>query len=128
VADETLVVVSVRGEPGAEFSRKDFLLIEDFARFTRSVVLRAKKYWEMTEEKLKISGMLTQLSPFVPQSVLAMLKKNPELSSGLENEVFWTQIKAEPPIFRLPLIGFYFMFKYFRTAALKVSASCHIAK
>lgn len=79
VGDEILVVVSVVGEPDTEFSRKDFLLIEDFARTARSVILRAKKHWEMTEEKLRISKMLTQLSPFVPQSVLDMAEKNPEL-------------------------------------------------
>ena len=79
VGDEILVVVSVVGEPDTEFSRKDFLLIEDFSRTARSVILRAKKHWEMTEEKLRISKMLTQLSPFVPQSVLDMAEKNPEL-------------------------------------------------
>jgi class 3 adenylate cyclase len=57
----------------------DFLLIEDFAQTARSVVLRAKKHWEMTEEKLRISKMLTHLSPFVPQSVLDIVKRNPEL-------------------------------------------------
>jgi len=77
VNGKVLVVVSVVGEPGARFSPRDFLLIEDFARSARSVILRAKKHWEMTEEKLRISKMLTQLSPFVPHAVLDMVEKDP---------------------------------------------------
>ena len=75
---DVLVVLSVVGRPGTKFSRKDFLLLEDFAQTARSVILRAKKHWEMTDEKLKISKMLTHLSPFVPQSVLDMIKKDPK--------------------------------------------------
>jgi class 3 adenylate cyclase len=79
VGDRILAVVSVVGKPDVKFNRKDFLLIEDFASTVRAVILRAKKHWEMTEEKLKISKMLTHLSPFVPHSVLDIVKKNPEL-------------------------------------------------
>ena len=46
---EVLVVLSVVGHPGTKFSRKDFLLLEDFAQTARSVILRAKKHWEMTD-------------------------------------------------------------------------------
>jgi len=77
--DTILAIVSVVGKPGATFTRRDFLLIEDFAATVRSVLLRAKKHWEMTEEKLRISKMLTHLSPFVPQSVLDIVEKRPEL-------------------------------------------------
>jgi hypothetical protein len=64
-----LLVVSVVGKPGTRFTPKDFFLIEDFAKTARNVVLRAKKHWEMTEEKLRISKMLSHISLFVPQSV-----------------------------------------------------------
>jgi class 3 adenylate cyclase len=79
VGDEILLVASVVGRPGTRFTRKDFLLIEDFSKAARNLVLRAKKHWETTEEKLKISKMLTQISPFVPQSVLDIVRKDPEL-------------------------------------------------
>jgi class 3 adenylate cyclase len=69
----------VVGRPGTRFTRKDFFLIEDFSKAARNVVIRAKKHWEMTEEKLKISKMLTHISPFVPQSVLDIVEKDPEL-------------------------------------------------
>lgn len=78
VGDDILVVVSVVGKPGTRFTHKDFLLIEDFSETARSVILRAKKHWEMTEEKIRISKMLTHLSPFVPLSVLDIVEKNPE--------------------------------------------------
>ena len=79
LGDEVLLVVSVVGKPGTRFSTRDFLLIEDFATTARNVVLRAKKHWEMTEEKLRISKMLSDISAFVPQSVLKMAEKNPSL-------------------------------------------------
>jgi class 3 adenylate cyclase len=74
-----LLVVSVVGKPGTRFTPKDFFLIEDFAKTARNMVLQAKKHWEMTEEKLRIGKMLSNISPFVPQSVLKMAEKNPAL-------------------------------------------------
>lgn len=99
VGDQILAVVSVVGRPQARFSRRDFLLIEDFASTVRAVILRAKKHWEMTEEKLRISKMLTHLSPFVPHSVLDIVKRNPEL---LEQE----KEKREVSVLFLDLEGY----------------------
>ena len=79
LGDEVLLVVSVVGKPGTRFTPKDFFLIEDFAKTARNVVLRAKKHWEMTEDKLRISKMLTNISLFVPQSVLKIAEKDPAL-------------------------------------------------
>ncbi|MFO7749196.1 MAG: adenylate/guanylate cyclase domain-containing protein [Desulfobacteraceae bacterium] len=76
--DEVLAVVSVVILPGRMFTRKDFFLMKDFAEVLGSVLLNAKKHWEMTREKIRISRMLTQLSPFVPQSVRTIVEKNPE--------------------------------------------------
>jgi class 3 adenylate cyclase len=85
LGDEVLLVVSVVGKPGTRFTPKDFFLIEDFAKTARNVVLQAKKHWEMTEEKVKISKMLSDISPFVPQSVLKLAEKDPALL-GQEKE------------------------------------------
>ncbi|MCF8129909.1 MAG: adenylate/guanylate cyclase domain-containing protein [Deltaproteobacteria bacterium] len=81
LGDEVLLVVSVVGKPGTRFTPKDFFLIEDFAKTARNVVLRAKIHWEMTEEKLRISKMLSQISLFVPQSVLKIAEKDPAILS-----------------------------------------------
>ena len=99
IGDQIVVVLSVVGKPGTHFTRKDFLLIEDFSKTARNVILKAKKHWEMTEEKLKISKMLTQLSPFVPQSVMDIIEKNPELL-GQEKE------KKEVSVLFLDLEGY----------------------
>jgi len=85
LGDQVLLVVSVVGKPGTRFTPKDFFLIEDFAKTARNVVLRAKKHWEMTEEKVRISKILSNISPFVPQSVLKMAEKDPALL-GQEKE------------------------------------------
>ena len=79
IGEEILLVVSVVGKPETRFTPKDFFIIEDFAKTARNVVLGAKMHWEMTEEKLKISKMLTNISLFVPQSVLKIAEKDPAL-------------------------------------------------
>ena len=79
MGDEVLLVVSVVGKPRTRFTPKDFFLIEDFAKTARNVVLRAKKHWEMTEEKIRISKILSNISPFVPQAVLRLAEKDPAL-------------------------------------------------
>ena len=81
VGDEILVVLSVVGRPGTRFTPKDFFLLEDFAKTARNAILKAKKYWEMSEEKLSINKKLTNLSNFVPRTVLDIVEKNPELLS-----------------------------------------------
>jgi class 3 adenylate cyclase len=81
VGDEILVVLSVVGRPGTRFTSKDFFLLEDFSKIARNAILRAKKYWEMSEEKLRINKKLTNLSNFVPRTVLDIVEKNPELLS-----------------------------------------------
>jgi class 3 adenylate cyclase len=78
VGDEILAVVNVVTRPGTRFTKKDFYLLRDFSEIISDVLVRAKKHWEMTQEKIRISQMLTHLSPFVPLSVRSLLEKNPE--------------------------------------------------
>ena len=84
--EEILAVLSVVGRPRTRFTPKDFLLLEDFAKTARNAILRAKKYWEMSEEKLRINKKLTNLSNFVPRTVLDIVEKNPELLSEEKNK------------------------------------------
>jgi class 3 adenylate cyclase len=79
VGDDILAVVNVVAAPGTRFTKKDFYLLRDFSEIISDVLVRAKKHWEMTQEKIRISQMLTHLSPFVPVSVRSLLEKNPEL-------------------------------------------------
>jgi class 3 adenylate cyclase len=84
--EEILAVLSIVGRPGTRFTPKDFLLLEDFSKTARNAILRAKKYWEMSEEKLRINKKLTNLSNFVPRTVLDIVEKNPELLSEEKNK------------------------------------------
>ena len=79
VGEEILAVVSVVASPGIRFTRKDFYFLRDISENVSNVLANAKKHWEMTQEKIKISQMLAHLSPFVPQSVRSLVEKDPEL-------------------------------------------------
>jgi adenylate cyclase len=79
VEEKVLAAVSVVIQPFTRHTRKDFFLIRDFADVLGTIILNAKRQWEMTQEKIRISRMLTNLSPFVPESVRHMVHKNPDL-------------------------------------------------
>lgn len=79
VNDEILAVVSVVTKVGSRFTRKDFYLIRDISETLSNVLLNARRHWEITQDKIKISQMLNQMSRFVPQSVRNIVEKNPEL-------------------------------------------------
>jgi class 3 adenylate cyclase len=85
VGDDVVAVVSVVARPGNRFSRKDFFLIKDLADGISNVISSAKKHWEVTQEKIRISQVLSHLSPFVPLSVRNIVEKNPEMAK-LEKE------------------------------------------
>ncbi|MCP4721503.1 MAG: GAF domain-containing protein [Desulfobacteraceae bacterium] len=79
VEGKVLAVVSVVIQPLTRYTRRDFFLIRDFADILGTIILNAKRQWEMTQEKIRISRMLANLSPFVPESVRHMVNKNPDL-------------------------------------------------
>ncbi len=79
VEEKVLAAVSVVIQPLTRYTRKDFFLIRDFADILGTIILNAKRQWEMTQEKIRISRMLDNLSPFVPESVRHMVHKNPDL-------------------------------------------------
>jgi hypothetical protein len=79
VNEETVAVVSVVNPPGTRFAQKDLYLIRDFSETIGNVILNAKKHWVTAQEKIRISQMLAHLSPFVPESVRAIVNKNPEM-------------------------------------------------
>ena len=79
VEEKVLAAISVVIQPLTRHTRKDFFLIRDFADVLGTIILNAKRHWEMTQEKIRISRMLTNLSPFVPESVRNMVHKNPDL-------------------------------------------------
>ena len=77
--DELLAAVSVVSRPGTRFINKDFFFLRDLSETVGNAILSAKKHWEMTQEKIKISQMLTHLSPFVPRSVRHIVENDPEM-------------------------------------------------
>jgi class 3 adenylate cyclase len=79
LGDDILAVISVVSEPGTRFTKKDFYLMRDLSETISNVLLKAKKHWEVTQEKIEISQMLTRISPFVPQSVRKIVENNPEM-------------------------------------------------
>ena len=79
VEKRVLAIISVVIQPLTRYTRRDFFIIRDFADILGTIILNAKHQWEMTQEKIRISRMLTNLSPFVPESVRHMVDKNPEL-------------------------------------------------
>ena len=79
VNDEIVAVVNVVSTPGTRFLRKDFYIIRDLSEMAGNAILRARKHWEVAQEKIRISQKLAHLSPFVPQSVRHIVENNPEL-------------------------------------------------
>ncbi|MEW6667528.1 MAG: adenylate/guanylate cyclase domain-containing protein [Thermodesulfobacteriota bacterium] len=77
VNGETLAVVNVVAKPGTRFANKDFHFIKDISETVGNAILNAKRHWETTQEKIKISQMLAHLSPFVPQSVRSIVEDDP---------------------------------------------------
>ena len=77
VNGETLAVVNVVAKPGTRFINKDFHFIKDISETVGYTILNAKRHWEMTQEKIRISRMLDHLSPFVPQSVRSIVEDDP---------------------------------------------------
>ena len=79
VEGQVIAVISVVILPLARFSRRDFFLLEDCADVLGTFILNGRRQWEMTQEKIRISKALSQLSPFVPGSVRRMAQENPDL-------------------------------------------------
>jgi class 3 adenylate cyclase len=79
VENRVPAVVSVVIQPLTRYTRKDFFLIRDFSEMLGDIILNAKRQWEMTQEKIRISRMLANLSPFVPEVVRSMAKQDPEM-------------------------------------------------
>lgn len=79
VEERIMAVISVVIQPLTRYSRRDFFLIRDFANILGNIILTARRQWDITQEKIRISRMLSHLTPFVPGSVRHMVDKNPEL-------------------------------------------------
>jgi class 3 adenylate cyclase len=79
VEDRILAIISVVIQPLTRYTRRDFYLIRDFADTLGTILLTARRQWEITREKIRISQTLANLTPFVPGSVRRMADKNPEL-------------------------------------------------
>ncbi|MFU8768688.1 MAG: adenylate/guanylate cyclase domain-containing protein [Desulfotignum sp.] len=79
VEDRVLGIVSVVIQPLTRYTRRDFYLIRDVAGTLGAVLQTAKRQWENTREKIRISQTLANLTPFVPGSVRRMADRNPDM-------------------------------------------------
>ena len=79
VEGRVIAVISVVILPLARFIQRDFFLLEDCADILGTFILNGRRQWKMTQEKIRISKALSQLSPFVPGSVRRMAQENPEM-------------------------------------------------
>ena len=79
VNKEILGIINLVSRPGTRFTSKDFYLMRDLSETAGDIILRTKKQWEITQDKIKISQMLAHLSPFVPQSVRRIVEHHPEM-------------------------------------------------
>lgn len=80
LADGRVVAaVSVVIQPLTRFSRRDFYLIRDVSVILGTIILSAKRHWEVTQEKIAISRTLSSISPFIPESVRHMAQNDPDL-------------------------------------------------
>ena len=86
VDNDILAVISVVAQPGARFQERDLYLISDYAERLNSILLNAKRQWEITREKISISRKLSHLAPFVPESVRTIVDKNPEMLSMVKKK------------------------------------------
>ncbi len=78
VNGDILAVVNVVARPGTRFTNRDFHFIKDISETVGNTLLKAKRHWETTQEKIKISQMLARLSPFVPHSVRRIVEDDPD--------------------------------------------------
>lgn len=76
---EVLGVVSVVTRPESLYRSKDFFLIRDVARLLSGIVLNARRQWQMSLEKIRISRAFSNLTPFVPTTVRTIAEQNPEM-------------------------------------------------
>ncbi len=79
IENSVFAVVSVVIQPFTKYTLKDFFLISDCAQLLKGIIINAKRQWEITQEKIRISRMLDNISPFVPASVRNIVDKNPEM-------------------------------------------------
>lgn len=77
VRGEILAVGTVLGRPGTSFTRREFFLFRDLADISGNHLLKAKLHWEVTQEKLKISQTLKEITPFVPRAVARLAREEP---------------------------------------------------
>ncbi len=79
VEERVLAAISVVIQPMTKYTRRDYFLIRDFAGIMGTIIVNAKRHWEITQEKIQIGRKLANLTPFVPGSVRHMVEEHPEL-------------------------------------------------
>lgn len=76
--DRVLAVLDVISKKGSSFDEKEILLLWDLADLASNAIKNAKKYWQISKEKLTADKILGHLMNFVPQTVMKIVERNPD--------------------------------------------------
>ena len=99
VNDDIVGVYNVVKKPGLRFTKKDFYLIRDLSEIAGNFIMITKRHWEVTQEKIKITQIMSHLSSFVPVSVRKILSED-------SNEIQRKREKRHVTVLFLDLEGY----------------------
>ena len=79
--NEPLAVLEAVAKEGCSLGEKEFILLNDLAELVTNVLKNARQHMKISQEKLTLDRILSQLRPFVPATVQKILEKDPDAPS-----------------------------------------------
>ena len=76
--NETLAVFEAVAKEGCTLGEKELTLLNDLGELVTNVLRNARQHRRISQEKLTLDRILSQLRPFVPSTVQKILEKNPD--------------------------------------------------
>jgi len=83
-----MAAISLVVKPYSEMDAKHFLILKDTARTTGHLIITARNFWRVSQEKLHLAQELSSLQPFVPKSVHHLATQPGRSGAGLKEELF----------------------------------------
>jgi len=84
---EPVAVLELIAEEGYCYTEKDVVILKDLTQLASNVLVNARNYWKMSQEKLNMDQILTHLRPFVPETVQRIVEKDPAAPSLEKRDV-----------------------------------------
>jgi len=82
-----VAVLELIAEEGYCYTEKDAVILKDLTQLASNVLVNARNYWKMSQEKLNMDQILTHLRPFVPETVQRIVEKDPSAPSLEKRDV-----------------------------------------